>query len=211
MTSYTKFLIYLDIIMNKNVIAVLKPTFLCIGLFASMAANAHGVQGGGLINGLMHPVFGIDHLLAMVAVGALSVQMGGRSIWAIPLAFVSLMLAGGVWGMIGMPFFAVEIGIALSVLVLGVAIAFDKKMPMIASMLFVGGFAVFHGYAHGAEMPNLAQPTLYATGFILATAFLHILGIAIGEIARNAKKGNDILRFVGAGVAGIGVSILFGF
>ncbi len=164
----------------------LKLFLLMLGLGSSMIAHAHGVQGGGLINGLMHPVFGADHLLAMVAVGVLSVQMGGRA------------------------FFAVEIGIALSVLVLGVAIAFDKKMPVIWSMLCVGFFAFFHGYAHGAEMPNLAQPALYALGFIVATAFLHIVGIAIGEISKHVKNGESLLRYAGASIAGIGFAILFG-
>lgn len=176
----------------------------------SQTAFAHGVQGGGFVNGMMHPVFGIDHLLAMVAVGALSMQMGGRAIWAVPAVFVGLMLLGGVGGMMGLPFFAVETGIALSVLVLGIAIALDKKISTNWSMLFVGFFALFHGYAHGAEMPSLAQPALYATGFIVATAFLHILGIAIGEVAKHIKNGANLLRFTGAGVAGIGFAILFG-
>ncbi len=188
----------------------LKLFLLMLGLGSSMIAHAHGVQGGGLINGLMHPVFGADHLLAMVAVGVLSVQMGGRAIWLVPSAFVGVMLFGGIWGMNEMPFFAVEIGIALSVLVLGVAIAFDKKMPVIWSMLCVGFFAFFHGYAHGAEMPNLAQPALYALGFIVATAFLHIVGIAIGEISKHVKNGESLLRYAGASIAGIGFAILFG-
>lgn len=173
-------------------------------------AHAHGVQGGGLINGMMHPVFGPDHLLAMVAVGALSVQMGGRAIWAVPASFVALMFCGGVWGMMKMPFPVVETGIALSVLVLGVAIAFDKKMPTIWSMLCVGFFALFHGYAHGMEMPYLAQPALYAVGFILATACLHVVGIVIGEVAKKIKNGDSLLRYTGAGVAGIGFAILTG-
>ncbi len=177
---------------------------------SSVIAHAHGVQGGGLINGLMHPVFGVDHLLAMVAVGALSVQLGGRAIWAVPLAFVSVMLLGGLWGINGLPFFAVEKGIALSVLVLGMAVALDKKVPVLWSMLCVGFFAFFHGYAHGAEMPSLAQPALYALGFMIATAFLHIVGIAIGESAKHIKNGEVLLRYAGAGVAGVGFALLFG-
>lgn len=179
------------------------------GLLTNIA-HAHGVEGGGFINGMMHPVFGVDHLLAMVAVGALSVQMGGRAIWAVPTSFVALMLCGGIWGIMKMPFFAVETGIALSVLVLGIAIAFDKKIPTIWSMLCVGFFALFHGYAHGMEMPYLAQPALYAVGFILATACLHVVGIVIGEIAKKIKNGEGLLRYTGAGVAGVGFAILFG-
>ncbi len=177
---------------------------------SSVVAHAHGVQGGGLVNGLMHPVYGVDHLLAMVAVGALSVQLGGRAIWAVPLAFVSVMLLGGLWGINGLPFFAVETGIASSVLVLGIAVALDKKAPVLWSMLCVGFFAFFHGYAHGAEMPDLAQPALYALGFVTATAFLHIVGIAIGESAKHINHGESLLRYIGAGVAGIGFSLLFG-
>ncbi len=189
---------------------LIKIIILVLGFFSSMVANAHGVEGGGFINGIKHPVFGIDHLLAMVAVGTLSVQLGGRAIWAVPLTFISVMVIGGIMGMFGIPFFALETGIALSVLVLGVAIAFDKKMPTILSMLFVGFFAVFHGYAHGAEIPNLATPALYAAGFVLATAFLHIVGISIGTISRQISHDSMLLRFLGAGVAGIGFSILFG-
>ncbi len=195
---------------NKNYLIKVSKLLVLLAGSSSMLAHAHGVQGGGLINGMMHPVFGVDHLLAMVAVGALSVQLGGRAIWAVPMAFVSVMLLGGLWGIKGMPFFAVEQGIALSVLVLGVAIAFDKKIPIVLSMLCVGFFALFHGYAHGAEMPQLAQPALYALGFILATAFLHIVGIAIGEIAKSVRNGESLLRYAGAGVAGIGFAILFG-
>ncbi len=191
---------------------ILKLFLLMLGFGSSMFAHAHahGVQGGGLVNGLMHPVFGADHLLAMVSVGILSVQMGGRAIWLVPTAFVSVMLLGGIWGINEMPLFAVEQGIALSVLVLGIAIAFDKKMPIIWSMLFVGFFAFFHGYAHGAEMPNLAEPALYALGFIIATAFLHIVGIAIGEISKHVNNGESLLRYAGASIAGIGFAILFG-
>lgn len=176
----------------------------------SGTAHAHGVQGGGLVNGMLHPVFGVDHLLAMVAVGALSVQMGGRAIWAVPLSFVVLMLCGGIWAMMGMPFFVVETGIALSVLVLGIAIASDKRMPTLLSMVCVGFFATFHGYAHGMEMPDLAQPLLYAVGFVLATAFLHVAGIAVGQVAGKIKRGDSLLRYTGAGVAGFGLAILMG-
>lgn len=188
----------------------LKSALLFAGLSINALAHAHGVQGGGFINGLMHPVFGPDHLLAMVAVGILSMQIGGRAIWAVPSAFVGVMLLAGLWGMQNLPFFAVETGIAMSVLVLGIAMALDKKMPVAWSMLFVGFFAAFHGYAHGQEMPSIAQPTLYAAGFLIATISLHITGVVIGEIARHINNGKSLLRYLGAGIAGIGFSILFG-
>lgn len=184
------------------------PLFLA--LFMANSAHAHGVQGGGLINGLMHPVFGIDHLLAMVAVGVLSVQIGGKALWTVPAAFVGLMLVGGLMGMKNVAFPPVELGIAASVLALGIALAFDKNLPIIAAMCFVGVFALFHGYAHGQEMPAIASPTLYALGFVIATAGLHIAGLFIGALANKIKHGEVLLRYTGAGIAGIGFAILTG-
>ncbi len=181
-----------------------------LGLSMLSVANAHGVQGGGLINGLMHPVFGPDHLLAMVAVGILSVQIGGRAIWTVPCAFLTFMLFGGILGMNKVPFPAVETGIALSVVVLGLAIALGKGMPTILAMAFVGVFGMFHGYAHGMEMPLVAQPALYATGFILSTAGLHIAGVFIGMISHKIPKGDIVLRVLGAFIAAVGVAILTG-
>ncbi len=180
-----------------------------LGALLLTSANAHGVQGGGLINGLMHPVFGPDHLLAMVAVGILSVQMGGKSIWAVPCAFLTFMLVGGILGMKEVPFPAVETGIALSVLVLGIAIALAASIPNWVAMLFVGAFGTFHGYAHGMEMPTVAQPALYATGFILSTAGLHIAGVLIGFVSHRIPKGDIVLRMLGAFIAAVGLYILF--
>ncbi|PLW79340.1 urease accessory protein UreJ [Candidatus Woesearchaeota archaeon] len=171
---------------------------------------AHEASGGGLINGLMHPVFGPDHLLAMVAVGIISAQIGGRAIWTIPTTFVSVMLIGGILGMMDVSIMGIEFGIALSVLILGIAIALDNKIKPVYASLFVAFFAIFHGHAHGTEMPNLAQPLLYALGFVIATATLHITGVLIGLTSKDLKKGPEILRFLGAGVAGIGFAILFG-
>ncbi len=186
-----------------------KSLALAAGLFALTTANAHGVQGGGLINGLIHPVFGPDHLLAMVAVGILSVQIGGRAIWTVPSAFLTFMLVGGILGMNDVPFPAVELGIAASVLVLGIAIALvGKHMPSIVAMLFVGIFGMFHGYAHGMEMPSVAEPALYATGFILSTAGLHIAGVLIGFVSHRIPKGDIVLRVLGAIIAVVGLYIL---
>ncbi len=181
------------------------------GLSVLSVANAHGVQGGGLINGLMHPVFGPDHLLAMVAVGILSVQIGGRAIWTVPSAFLIFMLFGGILGMNDVPFPAVETGIALSVVILGIAIALATKLPTLLAMAFVGIFGMFHGYAHGMEMPTVAEPALYATGFILSTAGLHIAGVFIGVISHKIPKGDIVLRVIGAFIAAVGVAILTGF
>ncbi len=195
--KYTQFL--------KKILSVI------LGFSMLSVANAHGVQGGGLINGLAHPVFGPDHLLAMVAVGILSVQIGGRAIWTVPSAFLTFMLVGGILGMNKVPFPAVETGIALSVVVLGVAIALDKGIPTLLAMAFVGLFGMFHGYAHGMEMPLVAQPALYATGFIISTAGLHIAGVFIGMISHKIPKGDVVLRVIGAFIAAVGIAILTGF
>ncbi len=188
-----------------------KIVSIILGLSMLSVANAHGVQGGGLINGLAHPVFGPDHLLAMVAVGILSVQIGGKAIWTVPSAFLTFMLIGGILGMNKIPFPVVETGIAVSVVVLGIAIALDKGIPTLLAMAFVGLFGMFHGYAHGMEMPLVAQPALYATGFILSTAGLHIAGVFIGVISHKIPKGDIVLRVLGAFIAAVGVAILTGF
>lgn len=184
-------------------------TLLC-GLLVANTVYAHGVQGGGLINGLMHPVFGPDHLLAMIAVGILSVQIGGRAIWTVPAAFLLLMLLGGILGIYNVPFPAVETGIAASVAVLGLAIALAAKLPVLLAMIFVGIFGLFHGYAHGMEMPSVAKPILYATGFIIATAGLHIAGVLIGFISHYIPRGDVVLRILGAVIAAIGFYFLLG-
>jgi urease accessory protein len=171
------------------------------------AHTSHGTFG--FSSGFTHPVLGLDHLLAMLSVGMLSAQMGGRAIWTIPATFVGFMLVGGILGMIGVPFFSVEIGIAISVLVLGLAIAADKKIPVLLAMVGVGFFALFHGYAHGEEMPSSAQPFLYALGFILGTTLIHLAGVAIGWTANRIPRATTILRFGGAFIALLGFFFLF--
>jgi urease accessory protein len=145
----------------------------------------------------------------MLSVGMLSAQMGGRAIWTIPATFVGFMLVGGVLGMIGVPFFSVEIGIAISVLALGLAIAADEKIPVLLAMVSVGFFALFHGHAHGEEMPISAQPFLYALGFILGTTLIHLAGVAIGWTATRIPRATTILRFGGAFIALLGFFFLF--
>jgi len=185
------------------------PCALAALLLITSSAHAHVIEGaGGFLAGLTHPVLGFDHLLAMLSVGMLSAQMGGRAIWTVPATFVTVMLLGGVLGMMDVPLISVEIGIAASVLALGVAIAAERKLPPLLAMLFVGVFAVFHGHAHGAEMPDIAKPALYALGFVSGTAGIHITGVFVGLIADRTKRGRELLRFAGAGIAGIGVHLL---
>lgn len=167
------------------------------------------VVAGGFISGLSHPILGFDHLLAMISVGIVSAQMGGRAIWTVPATFVVVMLIGGILGLQGFPMFSVELGISLSVFVLGIAIAANKKLPAIVVMVFVGFFAIFHGHAHGTEMPTLAQPVLYALGFVAGTIGIHLAGVFIGVFSKKIPDGQQLLRYLGAGIAGIGFSILF--
>ena len=171
---------------------------------------AHEAGGSGFMAGLTHPVLGLDHLLAMLSVGILSAQMGGKAIWTVPLTFIVIMWVGGMMGIGSEAFDWVEKGIALSVIVLGLAIAFDKKQPLGLAMLGVGGFAFLHGHAHGVEMPNLASPGMYAIGFLLGTTVIHLAGVGIGVISEKMKDGVMLLRFGGAFIAGMGLQILIG-
>lgn len=174
--------------------------------------SAHEIHsGGGFMSGFNHPVLGFDHLLAMLSVGMLSTQLGGRAIWTVPLAFVTFMLVGGILGLyaIAVPF--VEIGIALSVLLLGLAIAFDLQIPLLFAMAFVGIFAIFHGHAHGAEMPALASPVLYALGFLFGTAVIHLGGVMIGLGMQRMTGQRNLMRVTGAAIAAIGGYLLAGF
>ena len=174
--------------------------------------SAHEIHsGGGFMSGFNHPVLGFDHLLAMLSVGMLSTQLGGRAIWTVPLAFVTFMLVGGILGLyaIAVPF--VEMGIALSVLLLGLAIAFDRQIPLLFAMAFVGVFAIFHGHAHGAEMPELASPVLYALGFLFGTAVIHLGGVMIGLGMQRMTGQRNLMRVTGAAIAAMGGYLLAGF
>ncbi|NIL95428.1 MAG: urease accessory protein UreJ, partial [Woeseiaceae bacterium] len=149
-------------------------------------------------------------LLAMLSVGILSAQIGGRALWGVPATFVGVMIVGGLIGGYDIQLPLVESGIALSVTVLGVALAADKNMAVVWAMLFVGFFAIFHGHAHGTEMPDIAEPLLYGSGFVLGTAIIHLSGVFIGLASNKIAKGPVLLRFSGAGIAVIGLTMLFG-
>src|SRR5271156_212734 len=157
--------------------------FVIVGLSVmSTAASAHVGVGdtNGFIHGFSHPLSGIDHTLTMIAVGLFAAHLGGRALWLVPLTFVSVMVPAGIVGMAGTPLPFVEIGIGFSVVVLGLAIAFQFNPPTLAAMALVGFFAIFHGHAHGAEMPESTSGLEYGVGFISATALLHAVGIGIG-------------------------------
>jgi urease accessory protein len=188
-------------------------SFIGIGMLAPGAVLAHegaSLPYGSFLGGLTHPVLGVDHFLAMVSVGIVSAQIGGRAMWTVPTTFVLVMLFGGVLGWLFTGFTAVEAGIAISVLALGCAIAADKNLSVSLVMTAVGFFAIFHGYAHGAEMPLVANPYTYAVGFMTGTAVLHIAGLVLGDIARHYQRGKLMLRVGGGAIAGVGVAFLAG-
>lgn len=177
-------------------------------LLASGTALAHPGHGGGLAAGMAHPYTGLDHLLAMVAVGLWAAQQSARdALWKIPLTFVIAMAVGALMGVAGLPLPQVETGIAASVVIVGLLVAFSLRLPTGAGMALVAAFALFHGFAHGIEAPlgNLAP---FGIGFILATTSLHGLGVALGWMAR--VRAEIVLRAGGAGVALAGAWMVLG-
>ena len=181
-------------------------------LMPTLALAHSGIPGHthDLAGGLLHPLGGLDHVLAMVAVGLLAAQLGGRALWLVPASFVAVMAAAGLAGMSGVTLPLTEAGIALSVIVLGAAIAFRFAMPVAAAMALVGFFAIFHGYTHGFETPESAAGLLYGLGFVAATTMLHGLGIGTGlAIGRlEASHGRQLVRIAGSAAAVIGVVLL---
>ncbi|WP_374444169.1 HupE/UreJ family protein [Stella sp.] len=175
---------------------------------AAAFAHAGADHGGGFAGGFLHPAGGLDHVLAMVMVGVLAWQIGGRARWLVPAAFVAVMALGGLAGAAGVALPLVEAGIALSVVALGLAIATGARWPVAAAMGMAGLFAVFHGHAHGAEMPAGTGAAAYAAGFLAATALLHGAGLALGALVGRA--GMAAVRGAGAAAALAGVAILAG-
>ncbi|MBP1807229.1 HupE/UreJ family protein [Rubellimicrobium aerolatum] len=172
------------------------------------AALAHTGTAGGLISGLSHPILGLDHVVAMVAVGLWGSILGRPALWALPVAFPLVMAFGGVLGIAGVPLPGVETAIALSGVALGLLVAFAVRLPLAAAGALVAAFALFHGHAHGAELPAAANPLAYAAGFVIATGFLHLAGIAVGEA--TLRRGRPLLRALGAAIALTGGAFLAG-
>ena len=173
-------------------------------------AMAHIVSGPltGFGGGFVHPLTGPDHFLAMFAVGVWGAQMGGRSVWALPVAFPLVMTIGGIVGMAGVVLPVVEIGIALSILVLGLAIAFKWHPIEIVQLGLIAIFAVCHGYSHGVELPEAADPAAYAAGFVVATGMIHICGIVVGLLLSQPLQGR-LARGLGGAIAVGGAYYLF--
>jgi urease accessory protein len=188
-------------------------TFAIFFVFAPAAALAHpGHDGaGGLVHGFLHPATGIDHVLAMIAVGVLAAQYGGRALWLVPMSFLVAMAAGGATGMAGIPVQIVEAGIGLSVVVLGLVIAFQIKPPTLVAMLVVGFFALFHGYAHGTEMPNGVAGLSFAAGFLVATALLLGAGVGLGLLLQRRTLSRRLIQAGGGAMALVGIAVLTNF
>ncbi|QDG77699.1 HupE/UreJ family protein [Labrenzia sp. PHM005] len=179
--------------------------------FVSSPALAHssGGYGGGFISGFVHPILGWDHVAAMVAVGLWGAFLGAPSIWILPVVFPLVMALGCVMGILGIPVPAVETGIAMSAVVLGLLIAFAIKAPVWVSAVLVGAFAIFHGYAHGTELPASANAFAYAVGFVIATGLLHLVGIGFGHLIKW-PAGRVAVRGAGGIISLAGVAFLAG-
>lgn len=177
-------------------------------LAAALPAHAHvlGAQGAGFAAGFAHPFGGLDHVLAMAAVGAWAARLGGQALWALPLAFAGTMAAGGALGVAGVPLPGVETGIALTVVLLGLFVAFAWAPPVPLAAGLVALFALLHGHAHGTELPQAADAAGYAAGFLIATLLLHGAGIAGGLALRPLPA----IRLAGAATAVAGLALVIG-
>jgi urease accessory protein len=184
---------------------------LALMLLVGGPALAHTGAGdiGGFAAGFLHPVSGLDHLLAMLAVGMWGAQLGMPLIWVLPVTFPLVMALGGVMGGLGVPIPGVELGIVASVIVLGAMVAMAARPPARVAAVLVGAWAIFHGYAHGAELPAAADPFAYGIGFVIATGMLHLVGIGIGTIA-ELPAGVRVLRAGGAAICAAGLWLLVG-
>lgn len=178
--------------------------------FAPAIALAHEETGqaAGLLSGLAHPVSGLDHVLAMVAVGLWGAVLGAPAIWVLPVAFPLVMAIGGVMGLLGFPLPGVEIGIAVSAIVLGAMVLAEARPPLWVAAVIVAFFAVFHGHAHGRELPEGTSALLYSLGFVVATGLLHAVGILLG-VAHRWVAGQQAVRAAGGVVALAGVFFLW--
>ncbi len=181
-----------------------------LGLLLALPAWAHEQSGqaAGFVTGMLHPVSGLDHVLAMIAVGLWGAQLGAPAIWLLPVTFPLVMAFGGFLGLLGVPLPGVEVGIAVSAILLGTMVATQSRPPLWLAAALVGFFAVFHGHAHGTELPAGESGLLYSIGFVIVTGLLHATGIAIGLVHRW-RKGRIALRGAGAVVGAAGVFFLW--
>jgi len=187
---------------------------LCLSILLLLPSTASAHQETGTVwgfrSGFIHPLTGLDHITAMVAVGLWGAFLGAPAMWVLPVVFPLVMAFGGALGVLGVPLPGVETGIALSSVALGIVVAFAARPPLWVAAVIVGTFAIFHGHAHGAEMPKAANAATYAMGFVIATGLLHLTGIAFGLLARWSW-GTKIVRAGGVAIALVGFGFLFHF
>lgn len=195
---------------HSNIPGALPVALLATLALASRPAFAHIVDGsatGGFAGGFAHPLFGLDHVVAMVAVGLWGAFLGPPAIWLLPITFPIVMAMGGAIAILGVPVPAVEIGIASSAIVLGGMIALAARPPLVIAAVIVGAFAIFHGHAHGAELPPGTDAVAFSVGFVMATGLLHLAGIAFGLLT-HWPAGLIGVRAAGVGIALIGAMFL---
>ena len=190
--------------LSKSILTIL----MCLGWAQVAWAHVEGGQAAGFLTGLQHPWSGLDHVLAMIAVGLWGAQLGNPALWILPIAFPMMMSMGAMMGLMGMPVPGVEVGIALSAIVLGGMILAEVRPKLAVAISMVGVFAVFHGHAHGTELPAGQSGLLYSMGFVIATGCLHGLGIALG-LVNGLPVGRLALRVAGSFIAGMGVFFLW--
>jgi urease accessory protein len=175
-----------------------------VALTAGMSGSAFAHTGHDAVfsfsSGFLHPFGGLDHVLAMIAVGLLAAQLGGRALWLVPGTFVTVMVLAAAAGVVGVPLPGTEYGILLSIVAISLPVAFALGMPVTLAMLLVGVFAIFHGHAHGAELPAGAEAAPYVAGFALATALIHAAGIAFGLALGRLAMGRPALRIAGGAI-----------
>lgn len=182
-------------------------SFVCLALLSSPALAHTGEETSGFVSGFFHPLFGWDHVAAMLAVGLWGAFLGRPAIYLLPIVFPLVMAAGGALGIAGVPLPAVEAGIAASALILGICVMMAARPPLWIAATAVGFFAIFHGHAHGTELPEAANAFGYAAGFVIATGLLHLAGIAFGTMTRGAA-GRIAVRGAGAVIALAGLVFL---
>jgi urease accessory protein len=183
---------------------------IALTLSASPASAHPGDPAAGFVSGFFHPIFGWDHITAMVAVGLWGAFLGRPAIYILPIVFPMVMAVGGALGILGVPLPGVETGIAASAIVLGVCVMIAARPPLWVAAIIVGFFAIFHGHAHGTELPDATDPVGYACGFVIATGLLHLCGIFLGVLIRF-QWGRVAVRTLGAVIALAGIAFLSGF
>jgi urease accessory protein len=197
--------------MNRRSAGLALAALLLICFPSVVHAHDEAKAAAGFMEGLLHPVLGLDHFLAMLSVGIVSAQLGGRKIYTIPALFVLAMIGGAFAGVYGQPWPFTEGGIAISVVVLGIAIATVRENSSgWLVMAVVALFGSLHGHAHGLELPTSADPVYYAAGFVASTSAIHLLGVGIGHLFTTREPFGPLLRHMGSVMAGMGLMILIG-